>query len=103
VSFANYPAIGSLALTPTSLGALPNSAPQGVPLHDGALGSNRIRLGIDPYSYAPGSDVPGAFIGTDAVEPRSYLYVIARDGSLRIIDVFSPGEELECETNFDPL
>ena len=29
--------------------------------------------------------------------------MVARDGSLRIIDVFNPGQEQECETNFDPL
>ena len=36
-------------------------------------------------------------------EDRAYLYVIARDGSLRIVDVFVPGDETECETNFDAL
>ena len=43
----------------------------------------------------------GSFVG-DTVG-RAYLYVVARDGSLRIIDVAVPGDEMECETNFDPL
>ena len=33
----------------------------------------------------------------------AFLYVIARDGSVRMVDVFNPGSERECETNIDPL
>jgi len=38
------------------------------------------------------------------VQPdREYLYVIARDGTLRVVNVYLPGAEKECETNADPL
>ena len=70
-------------------------------LHETKNGSNRIRLGVDPWAD-PTGDYPGKFVG-DPTRNQAYLYVVARDGSLRIIDVFNPGQETECETNFDPL
>jgi hypothetical protein len=105
VSLSNYPAIFSLALTPTSI---TQPAPvAGMPsqtfikLNDNARGSKRIRLGIDPYRYKDDFKFAGRFVGDE--KTRAYLYVIARDSSLRIIDVVVAGDEKECETNFDPL
>ena len=37
------------------------------------------------------------------VEQRAYLYAIAKDGTVRVINVFLPGAEIECETNIDPM
>ncbi len=99
VSLSEVPAIFSLDLTPNTLAA---GGKVSIPLNDNAQGSNRIRLGVDPYPYqlADKLDFPGRFVGDPN---RAYLYVIARDSSLRIIDVLVPGLEQECETNFDPL
>jgi hypothetical protein len=74
-----------------------------IPLHDGAVGSNRIRLGVDPYRYKVPDDrrVAGTFVGDD--KQRRFLYAIARDGTVAVIDVLNPGAERECETNVDPL
>ena len=121
VSLANYPAVVSFGLTPTAFTAPQNS----IELHENAQGSNRIRLGVDPNKFATTTmDFAGVFVGQDAVDtvtepppddptkkgapidPRGYLYVVARDGSLRIVDVAvfgDPTVEVECETNFDPL
>jgi hypothetical protein len=88
-----------------------------IELHEGALGVNRVRLSIDPYKdQTVGGGFTGSFVGDDSalsngnpVTPnnpdavyRQYLYVIARDGSLRVVQV-SPLKtpETECETNTD--
>jgi hypothetical protein len=102
VSLANVSAILSLDLTTTSVAA---SATEASIALDGALGSNRIRLAVDPYAPTPVADTSkkfsGKFIGSD--KKLSFLYVIARDGSVRIVDVFNPGSERECEASIDPL
>jgi len=97
VSLSLAPAILSFSLTSSTFTPLPSVA-----LHDTTAGSNRIRLGVDPWADDPSGNYPGKFISAQG-RNQAYLYVIARDGSLRIIDVFSPGYETECETNFDPL
>jgi len=97
VSLSLAPAILSFSLTSSTFTSLPSVA-----LQQTEAGSNRIRLGIDPWADDPTGNYPGKFISAPG-KNQAYLYVIARDGSLRIIDVFSPGYETECETNFDPL
>ncbi len=96
VSLSLAPDILSFSLTPSTFSFLKD-----IPLNATKIGSNRIRLGVDPWAD-PTGDYPGKFIG-DETRNQAYLYVVARDGSLRIIDVFNPGQEQECETNFDPL
>jgi hypothetical protein len=78
-----------------------------IPLHDRPLGTSRLRLSIDPYAdksnpaMSPNAPhYPGRFIGN--VEARHYLYAVARDGSVRIVQVATLPES-ECETNIDPL
>jgi hypothetical protein len=75
-----------------------------IPLYEGALGTNRLRLSIDPYGDKTlnGPLIPGRFVGNDRVPERQYLYAIARDGSVRVIQVAQIPEK-ECETNADPL
>jgi hypothetical protein len=61
VSFAEVPAVLSLQLSLSTLAAGPKVS---IPLHDGAMGSNRIRLGVDPYSFVTTPfDFPGVFVG----------------------------------------
>jgi hypothetical protein len=96
--------------------------PSVIPLHEGALGVERVRLSIDPYKdKTTGSGISGTFVGDDpavdtnaaaspatnaavsaAAPDRQYLYVIARDGTLRVVQVaHAPVSETECETNVD--
>jgi hypothetical protein len=78
-----------------------------IALHEGALGASRIRLSIDPYKDKTTGGPPGAFVGNDPtldddhrpiVADREYLYVVARDGTLRVVQV-AHLPETECETN----
>ena len=73
-------------------------------LHEGALGSNRIRLSVDPYDlYGSDPGQYGKFVGEGTGSPRRrYLYVIARDGTVRVIHVDESSPEIECDTNVDP-
>jgi hypothetical protein len=83
-----------------------------IQLHEGALGVDRLRLSIDPYKdKTMGADKAGSFVGDDPmlddqpslrqfVADRQYLYAIARDGSLRVVQV-AHQPETECETNVD--
>lgn len=99
VSLANLSAIVTMDVSPG--GVLTPAAT--IPLA-GAAGSNRIRLSVNRYEREPGGKVLGRFVGDPmGTHPdRRYLYVIARDGSLRVVSVASR-PETECETNIDPL
>jgi hypothetical protein len=105
VSVADVSAILSINLTATSITAPTPESAASIKL-EGAVGSNRIRLAVDPYNQwlsVGGTWFAGKFIGQDLNPSRRFLYVIARDGSVRIVDVLNPGSERECETNIDPL
>jgi hypothetical protein len=104
VSLSNAPAVVALTLFGTSI-----ASSVAIPLHENAGGSDRIRLAVDPYQDTTGV-FPGVFVGdaSNRKDPvpslhRRYLYVIAHDGTLRVINVESPATLQECETNYDPL
>jgi hypothetical protein len=91
-----------------------NTGGGAIALTEGALGVNRVRLSIDPYkdktTGTNGVGKSGAFIGNDPHtastgqpygQDREYLYVVARDGSLRVVQVANSLDERECETNRD--
>jgi hypothetical protein len=88
-------------------GKLVTQSDSAIPLHEGAIGVNRLRLSIDPYKEKTGT-ISGDFVGDDPmtnasrqyVTERQYLYAIARDGTLRVVQVANP-PEFECETNKD--
>jgi hypothetical protein len=113
VSLANASFVISVDLTMPSKGLTLSG--NGIYLHEGARGSSRVRLNVDPNRYLTSPGTAGVFVGAQSatVSPgttpdseREYLYVIARDGTLRVIHVANPGsvtEEVECETNADPL
>jgi hypothetical protein len=68
-------------------------------LAEGAVGVTRLRLSVDPYlvpvpADAIGPDLP--FVGNRG----KFLYAIARDGSLRVVDVKT---FVECDANIDPV
>jgi hypothetical protein len=118
ISLANASYVLSVGLGSAGL-SVPGKA---ISLNEGARGSTRVRLNVDPTRSAT-TGVAGVFVGaqkgtttesspsTDSANPnfpgpkadREYLYVIARDGTVRVINVLFPGAERECETNADPL
>jgi len=116
VALANASYVLSIGLTSSGL-TLPANP---IYLHEGALGSTRVRLNVDPYRQKT-AGTQGVFVGADIAatgevqdelthggaipdpEHRQYLYAIARDGTVRVISVFLPGAETECEANLDPL
>ena len=76
-----------------------------IPLHEGALGAERIRLSVDPYKRTGEPGQFGRFVGEGPDRTRQYLYVIAHDGTVRVVDVSPAGQglpEQECDTNVDP-
>jgi hypothetical protein len=99
VGLADAPFITVLDLrTPNTLtGATP------IVLNEGAIGSDRIRLSVDPF-LSSGAGKSGSFVGEDVAGDRRYLYVAARDGTLRVVQVANlvSATEQECDTNADP-
>lgn len=68
-----------------------------IPLHGGAIGTSRLRLSVDPIASGRG------FVGMRG----QFLYALAEDGTVRVIDVGrrTGGDETEreCDVNVDPL
>jgi hypothetical protein len=76
-----------------------------IPLHEGARGVDRVRLSVDPYKATGIPGQYGGFVGEGPLRDRQFLYAIARDGSLRIVDVSRSARllpEIECDANIDP-
>ena len=119
VGLANASYVLSFGLTSAGL-SLPGHP---ILLNEGARGAARVRLNVDPYRYVSNPGQAGVFVGAETGEPnealdeqnangqpqaldvekRRYLYAIAKDGTVRVINVFLPGAETECETNIDPM
>ena len=126
ISLANASYVLSVGLNVPRPGSGPSSSDlqmlgnsNSIYLNEGARGSTRIRLSVDPTRQTKVGQA-GVFVGAEqapaggpsSVGPnyagldsnRKYLYAIARDGTLRVIQVAGlPGTESECETNADPL
>ncbi len=114
IGLANASYVLSVGLTSAGL-TLPGNA---IYLHEGARGAARVRLNVDPYRYLTNPGQAGVFVGAETAAfhedltargqaadyvQRKYLYAIAQDGTLRVVNVFLPGAETECETNVDPM
>ena len=116
IALANASYVLSVGLTSKGL-ALPANA---IYLNEGARGATRVRLNVDPYRHLTNPGQTGVFVGAETAASgekddalsrggtvpsvqRKYLYAIAQDGTLRVINVFLPGAETECETNIDPM
>ena len=96
VSLANASFVISVGLTSSGL-TLPGN---GIYLHEGARGSSRIRLNVDPNRYRRSPAPPACSSarrprrrspGTTQIRRGEYLYAIARDGTLRVIQVANAG------------
>ena len=112
ISLANASYVISVGLTSSGM-TLPGKA---IYLHEGARGSSRIRLNVDRNRYLTSPGVAGVYVGAETATTtqetvpqsgREYLYAIARDGTVRVIQVVNAEVETEvepeCETNADPL
>jgi hypothetical protein len=76
-----------------------------IQLHEGARGVDRVRLSVDPYKATGIPGQYGGFVGEGPLRDRQFLYAIARDGSVRIVDVSRSARllpEIECDANIDP-
>ncbi|HTA20529.1 MAG TPA: hypothetical protein VK989_14655, partial [Polyangia bacterium] len=104
VGLANSPFIVPFDVATNVLAPLPGGGV--IALQEGAVGVSRLRLSIDPYldkTKGPGSSgISGAFVGDTNFPGRQYLYAVARDGTLRVVQV-AQDPAFECETNYDPL
>ncbi len=103
VGLAQASFVAAVDVQPNRL-AIPSTGGS-IKLHESALGVDGVRLSVDPFH---GTSVPGqlgAFVGEGNSRQRQYLYVVARDGSVRVVDV-SPRTQLlpetECDVNVDP-
>ncbi|HXI55616.1 MAG TPA: hypothetical protein VNO55_06130 [Polyangia bacterium] len=63
-----------------------------IPLASGAVGATRLRLSVDRFA----AEFP--FLTKEPKQDRKYLYVIARDGTVRVIHV---NTQQECDNNVD--
>jgi hypothetical protein len=115
---SNTPSIFSLDIDGMRF-AIPGYAPpNAIPSLAGAGGVLRMRLSVDPYAYSKGHDVSeptlpeyGRFVAGShdyqPSDPLEFLYVIASDGSLRVVDVGRPDgaadrQPVECDLWIDP-
>jgi hypothetical protein len=106
VGLAEAPFIMAIDVRQDHLTEPPRADKGVITLHSGAVGTTRLRLSVDPYADKPTAPgFSGKFVG-GAIDPthsdRQYLYAIARDGTLRVVNV-AVDPEPECETNVDPL
>lgn len=107
VGLVDAPFILALDLTSKPNALVPaRAAPDDgvIALAGGAVGTTRLRLSIDPYADKPTAmGYSGKFVG-GAIDvthlDRQYLYAIARDGTVRVVQV-AVDPETECETNAD--
>lgn len=117
------PFLMAVDVTPSGLSA-PATGGR-ITLHEAPGGTTRLRLSVDPYrvdaaASAPGAITPnGAFLNqpTDAQVAAAeaagvplppalqFIYAVALDGSVRVVDVAARAQngERECEANLDPL
>jgi len=80
----------------------------------GAEGTVRLRLSVDPYAYSKAHDAAdttlpeyGRFVAgrhdEQPSDPLEFLYVIAKDSSLRVMDVADrQNAPVECDLGIDP-
>ncbi|HEY2902200.1 MAG TPA: hypothetical protein VGL59_16585, partial [Polyangia bacterium] len=96
VGLTNAPIVAAVDVQ-ADTGALiaPADVGASIPLVD-ALGVRRVRLSVDPFS--PFKTVPFVSRNPQA-QDRKFLYVIADDGTVRVVDVDS---QQECDNNIDP-
>ncbi len=103
VGLAQASFVAAIDIQPNHL-AIPSTGGS-IKLHEGALGANVVRLSVDPFQAGPADGQLGAFVPADRNPQVQYLYVVARDGTVRVVNV-SPSTQLlpetECDVNVDP-
>ncbi|MEA2697905.1 MAG: hypothetical protein QOI66_2176 [Myxococcales bacterium] len=92
VGLTNAPLVEALTIAHDSGKLAPTMDVQAtIPLVS-AVGTTRLRLSIDPFAKDP------VFLTQGLKQGRKYLYVIARDGTVRVVHVDS---QQECDNNVD--
>lgn len=108
----NYPVVGALDITGAADTFAEPAEGANTELHDGARGAMRLRLSVDPYDHSKGHDAEdatraqyGRFVagrhGNQPTDPLEFLYVIAKDGTVRVVHVGRPAPA-ECDLGIDP-
>jgi len=93
--------VGSLrdtAITSLDIGAAGMSNPTRLSLAENPVGVTRLRLAIDPYRAATAVNADGTAGGPFLANRGKFLYAIARDDSIRVLDV-GPPVPVECDAN----
>jgi hypothetical protein len=102
VGLAQAAFVAAIDVLPNHL-AIPSTGGS-IKLHENALGANVVRLSVDPFQGGADGQL-GGFVPADNNLQRQYLYVVARDGTVRVVNV-SPRTQLlpetECDVNIDP-
>ncbi|MES1165249.1 MAG: hypothetical protein ABUR63_05810, partial [Verrucomicrobiota bacterium] len=110
----NTPFVGALDLTGAGDTLAPPAAGGSTRLEGGAGGVTRLRLSVDPYAYSKGRAADdaatraeyGRFVAgphdDQPGDPLEFIYVIARDGSVRVIDIGRATPPFECDLGIDP-
>jgi hypothetical protein len=95
--------VAAIDIQPNHL-AIPSTGGS-IKLHEGARGANVVRLSVDPFQAGPADGQLGGFVPAERNPQLQYLYVVARDGTVRVVNV-SPRTQLlpetECDVNVDP-
>jgi hypothetical protein len=104
VGLAGVPLIATMDIGVDKL-SVPNYGGGGIALSENAGGVDRVRLSVDPYASTGVPGQFGRFVGEAPDGSRDYLYAIAHDGTVRVVDVSKRTlrfPETECDTNIDP-
>ncbi|HUO36574.1 MAG TPA: hypothetical protein VMU34_01370, partial [Mycobacterium sp.] len=103
VGLAQASFVAAIDIQPNHLATPPTGG--SIKLHEGALGANVVRLSVNPYQAGAANGQLGGFVPAEQNPQLQYLYVVARDGTVRVINI-SPRTQLlpetECDVNVDP-
>ena len=92
VGLASGPFVMALDVSLTGMLAA-SSEGAAIFLHEGARGATRVRLSVSPWETPTNPEFTGAFL-TPLDPPdanRRYMFVIARDGTVRVVNVPTVG------------
>lgn len=109
----NSPVVGALKIQGDAL-SVPDEG--GSTALVNALGVTRLRLSVDPFDKAPAAQLAdptkpeyGRFVAEEDNKQMQFLYAVARDASLRVMDVYldpnattTPTAPFECDVGVDP-
>ena len=95
VGAARSPNITALGIGPT--GFFQPSSGARIPLAEQPGGVTRLRLSVNPYGVRNEQNEYMPFVGSRG----RFLYAVARDGSIRVVDISRGVVPAECDVNVD--